>query len=221
MLLEQLHYGPAQGEVGIKNNRGVVRQGFLGKVLATYHPSAVLRQWTLRPIFIADLQKAVRESEFPELRKPKRRIYIKPSFQDLLDFEAAHFPQAEKLACDIETKQNQITCIGFSPTPELAIVIPFFLHSGENYWPTLREEVEVWELIRRWLATYPTVYQNGVYDMSYLWRVYGIAAPLASDDTMLAHHAMQPEMEKGLGFLASLYTNEGSWKFMGKGLKHD
>jgi len=31
---------------------------------------------------------------------------------------------------------------------------------------------------------------------------------------MLLHHAMQPEMEKGLGFLGSLYTNEPSWKFM-------
>jgi hypothetical protein len=57
--------------------------------------------------------------------------------------------------------------------------------------------------------------------MTFLWKVYGIPAPKACDDTMLAHHAMQPEMEKGLGFLASLYTDEASWKSMGKGLKHD
>jgi hypothetical protein len=27
---------------------------------------------------------------------------------------------------------------------------------------------------------------------------------------------MQPEMQKGLGFLASIYTNEASWKHMRK-----
>jgi hypothetical protein len=31
---------------------------------------------------------------------------------------------------------------------------------------------------------------------------------------MLMHHAYQPEMEKGLGFMGSVYTNEGSWKLM-------
>jgi hypothetical protein len=31
---------------------------------------------------------------------------------------------------------------------------------------------------------------------------------------MLLHHALQPESEKGLGFLGSVYTNEASWKLM-------
>jgi hypothetical protein len=31
---------------------------------------------------------------------------------------------------------------------------------------------------------------------------------------MLLHHSMQPELEKGLGFLGSVYTDEPSWKFM-------
>jgi len=29
---------------------------------------------------------------------------------------------------------------------------------------------------------------------------------------MHAQHSLQPEMEKGLGFLGSIYTNEGAWK---------
>ena len=37
-----------------------------------------------------------------------------------------------------------------------------------------------------------------------------------ADDTMLMHHAMQPEMEKGLAFLGSVYTDEASWKFRRK-----
>ena len=29
---------------------------------------------------------------------------------------------------------------------------------------------------------------------------------------MLAHHALQPESAKGLGFMGSIYTDEGAWK---------
>lgn len=210
------------GEMGIRQSRGVCRLSASGrKVLPTYHPQAVVRQWTLRPIVIADLQKAVAQSAFPEYVRPERHICIPETIPELLAFEQEHFASAPKLACDIETKQEQITCIGFSPDPSYALVIPFFRHDGSNYWQTREEEREAWKIITRWLATYPTVYQNGIYDMSFLWRVYGIPAPLATSDTMLMHHALQPEMDKGLGFLASLYTDEPSWKQMGKGLKHD
>jgi hypothetical protein len=34
------------------------------------------------------------------------------------------------------------------------------------------------------------------------------------DDTMLMHHALQPESNKGLGFLGSVYTDRSSWKTM-------
>jgi uracil-DNA glycosylase len=210
------------GEIGIRSARGVTRLSHSRrKVVPTYQPGAVLRQYNLRPIVIADLCKAKEQSAFPEYQPPERRIHIAEGLRDLFAFAAEHFTAGTKLACDIETKQEQITCIGFSPDPSLALVIPFFRHDGSNYWPTHGEELAVWNLIREWLATYPTVYQNGVYDISYLWRVYGIPAPLACDDTMLLHHALQPEMDKGLGFLASLYTNEPSWKQMGKGQKHD
>jgi hypothetical protein len=33
---------------------------------------------------------------------------------------------------------------------------------------------------------------------------------------MLLHHAIHPEMRKGLGFLGSIYTDEPSWKLMRK-----
>ena len=44
----------------------------------------------------------------------------------------------------------------------------------------------------------------------------GIACRGAAEDTMLLHHALQPEMEKGLAFLGSVYTDEATWKFMSK-----
>lgn len=215
---------------GIRSIRGATtltcpaiteRLGRSYKVLPTYHPAAVAREWSLRPIVIADLDKARRQSDVPEFRRPSREIWLRPTLIDLANYERDYIVPADSLAADIETKQDQITCIGFAPSISTAIVIPFFLESGQNYWPSLQEELAAWSYVRHWLATKSTTFQNGLYDINFLWSRYGIPVPLASEDTMLLHHAMQPEMEKGLGFLGSVYTEEASWKAMGKGKKHD
>lgn len=215
---------------GIKQIRGAVavvhpsiaeRCGRVIKVLPTYHPAAVARQWNLRPIVLNDLDKARRESATPEYTRPSRQIWIKPTIEDLQTFEKLHILPAERIAPDIETKQDQITCVGFATSPSTAIVIPFFTESGLSYW-SADDEITAWGYVRRWLAMKPSVFQNGLYDMNFTWSRYGIPTPLAAEDTMLLHHAWQPEMEKGLGFLATLYTDEASWKFMRKGgMKHD
>ena len=58
----------------------------------------------------------------------------------------------------------------------------------------------------------PKVFQNGLYDIHRLWRGYGLAVRNAEHDTMLLHHALQPESPKGLDYLGSIYTNEAAWK---------
>jgi uracil-DNA glycosylase len=214
---------------GIKNIRGAVattpdkvtaRLGRPFKVLPTYHPAAIARQWSDRPVCLSDLDKAKRESDSPEVRRPAREIWTAPNLLDLATFEREHILPASILSVDIETWGNQITCIGFAPSPQVALVIPFILNGGKSYWAT-GEELTAWNYIRRWLATKKSLFQNGMYDIQFLWRSYGIPVPLAAEDTMLLHHAWQPEMQKGLGFLASLYTDEASWKHMRKGANHD
>lgn len=212
---------------GIKAIRGAAtstapevskRLGRPFKILPTYHPAAIAREWSLRPVALNDLDKAKNEASYPEIRRPSRKIFTAPTLQDLADYERDYIIPADELAADIETKGDQITCIGFAPDPWSAIVIPFYAPSypGCNYWPTLEDELAAWAFVRRWLALYPTVFQNGMFDIHFLWRRYGIPALKARKDTMLIHHAMQPEMEKGLGFLGTLYTSEASWKFMRK-----
>lgn len=215
---------------GIRSIRGATtvtcvavteRLGRSYKVLPTYHPAAVAREYSLRPIVTADLDKARRQSETPDFHRPSRSIWLRPTLLDLANYEREYIRPAESLAADIETKQDQITCIGFAPSPDTAIVIPFFCENGSNYWPTLQEELAAWGYVRSWLAMKPTTFQNGLYDINFLWSRYGIPVPLATEDTMLLHHAMQPEMEKGLAFLGSIYSEESSWKFMARGKKHD
>lgn len=214
------------GTTGIKTIRGATarssspalcgtRLARSYKVLPTYHPAAILRDWTLRPIVRADLNKAYRNRGSAEITRTEREIWIEPTLGDLLDFER-YILASSRLSIDIETKGDQITCIGFATDPWRAIVIPFYCEgkADKNYWPTRAQEIQAWKIVKRWCKR-PAVFQNGLYDMYRLWKTYGIACN-STDDTMLCHHAMQPEMEKGLGFLGSVYTDEIAWKPMGK-----
>jgi DNA polymerase I-like protein with 3'-5' exonuclease and polymerase domains len=56
------------------------------------------------------------------------------------------------------------------------------------------------------------LFQNGLYDIAFLLRSYGMRVRGATHDTMLLHHALQPESLKGLGYLGSIYTDHGPWK---------
>lgn len=206
---------------GISKIRGTVvgaTQGVPGqKILPTYHPAAILREWSLRHVTVLDFIKAKRESAFPEIKRPERTVYIEPSFEEMEWFFNEHLIPAKRITFDIETMGNQITCIGFAPSPSTAIVIPFYdpRKPKASFYPTLEEELLAWDYVRRVLALpQPKLAQNGLYDVTFLWKGYGIPVVNFDDDSMLCHHALQPECEKGLGFLGSVYTNEASWKIM-------
>src|SRR6185437_13267546 len=186
------------------------------KYLCTYHPAAVLRQWDLRPVTIADLSKAAREAEYPEIRRPNCEIWIEPTLDDLEAFYERYISLARILAVDIETVGNRITCIGFAPRRDVALVIPFddARAKGRSFWPDVRAEGAAWAFVRRVLEdrTIAKVFQNGLYDIAFLWRSVGIRVLGAEEDSMLLHHALQPEALKGLGFLGSIYSSYGAWK---------
>lgn len=232
-LLGQTKISALRGTVNWSDRLGL-------KVLPTYHPAAVLRQFSWRPTVIADLQKANRESNFPEIRRPERWITIPAPTQEGLDEIKTWLsdPEIKRLACDIETVRGQISIIGFAKTRSLSLVVPFrdchskngklvdigaisrFIgadNSGVNYWPTSDLESSAWHLCSTALESkrIELIFQNGIYDMSYFLKM-GIHPRAATDDTMLWHHAEYPELPKSLGFLGSLYLNEVSWKQMNR-----
>src|SRR5262245_4017166 len=79
------------GSTGISSIRGTTAgsshtaTGY--KVLPTFHPAAVLRQWDLRATVVMDLLKAKREATFPDVRRPERSIWIQPTIEDLHEFK--------------------------------------------------------------------------------------------------------------------------------------
>lgn len=209
------------GQTGVGNLRGVVAASVLGdyKVIPIYHPAAVLRQYSLRSTTILDLKKAKRESEFREIKTPPFEIWIEPNLADLGEFRRQYLDRAESISIDIETGKSQITCVGFGCTVdgiERALVIPFVdrRKPDNSYWPSKAAERWAWEFVKEICGNdKPKELQNGLYDQQYLYK-FSCPVRNAVRDTMLLHHSMQPELPKGLGFLASVYTDFPSWKDM-------
>ena len=206
---------------GITKIRGTVTRsipinGRSYKVLPCIHPAAILRQWELRHVTVLDFAKGKIESAFPEIKRPARTVFMEPSLEDLQWFEDNHINHARELSIDIETHGRQITCIGFAPTVSECLVLPFTdsRKPGNNYWPSLEDELIALGYMRRWLNSHhKKTLQNGLYDLQFIWK-YGMTVTNCEDDTMLCHHSLQPESPKGLGFLGSVYTSEPAWKMM-------
>lgn len=208
------------GRTGIKAMRGAVTESTLVpglKVLPTWHPAAVMRDWSLRPSCVLDLEKALTESRFAAVVRPSRFLWLDPTLEDLEYFWLQFLMHADCISVDIENPHETISCIGFAPTPYLALVVPFEDPGkpGWSYWPTAALEKRAWGWVRKVLASsVPKIGQNfGSYDILHLWR-HGLRVNNFTDDTMLLHHSLQPEESKDLGFLGSLYANDSAWKLL-------
>lgn len=209
------------GTSGITSLRGVISPSTLIprlKVMPTFHPSAVLQKWENRVIVVADFMKAKKEKNFPEIIRPEREYLIQPTIEEMLWWKEKYALPASHLAVDIETFRGHIDMIGFASSPQHAMAVQFF--SKANLTSTFHspeEEVEARKIVQELLALpCAKIFQNGLYDMRYLAHE-GFFVRNPREDTMLLHHSLYPELPKGLGFLASIYTNEAAWKLLNKG----
>ena len=186
------------------------------KVLPTYHPALILRQWPHRTICISDLEKARVEATDPTFTPDSAELWLSPSLEDMETFRARFLARATHVATDVETKKGQITCVSFAPSPTISLCVPFW-QDGPNphYWPTEAAEVAAWRWCTEVLEDPATVkvLQNGLYDVQYFYK-HGIRPQNCTADTMLQHHSLYSELQKGLGFLGSVYCNVPSWKKM-------
>ena len=209
--------GVLTGQFGITKSRGAITESTMVpgvKVLGTFHPAAVLRNWSHRVVVLADLIKAKREGEFPQIIRPKREVWIEPTLADLPKYWNKYLSKSKLISIDIETAHGQITCISFAPDRAHSLVIPFVNKSSPtySYWPDVASEVEAWKFVRDVCAcSTPKLLQNGVYDFQWLYQM-DIPIKYYYEDTLLLHHSLYPELPKSLGFLGSVYTNEAAWK---------
>lgn len=185
------------------------------KVLPTFHPDTSIKDWSLRPFIVSDLRKAVKEAEFAEIRRPKRRIHLIEGVDCLKSVLPNLMAPGALLSVDVETKHEQITCIGLAWSAQDTVVVPLRAQDGAALIWTLDEEARLWQILKTVLENPATskVFHNASYDLQYLMR-HEVYVRGEIHDTMFMAHSTQPEWPKSLGFLGSLYCNESSWKLL-------
>ncbi len=219
------------GAWGVTKWRGsMLGGGTSPKIIPTYHPAAVLRQWAWRAITIQDLKRVRKESESRiYLTKPDWHFQIRPSFSRVLDvLQTLHHwlesPESESgwwdrwIDFDLETRAGHIACAGLSWSRTDALVIPLMCtESNDGYWLPEEEAQIVWWLYR--VLTHHQVkvrWQNGLYDAQYTWRHWHFV-PQGGQDTMISQHSLFGSQEKSLAFQASMYCDHYVyWKDDGK-----
>ena len=217
------------GQWGITSWRGSVMECDLPlaldyklKVVPTYHPSTIMRQWSWRQIAIHDLRRAVTQSKFRGIIRPDYKFVIRPDYSTVVTILHQLYQQVcerpGKLSVDIETRAGHIACVGIAWSPTEALCIPLMcVERADGYWPVEHEAAIAYALYK--LLTHPNaevIGQNFSYDMQYFVR-HLLFLPNLRRDTMLAQHSMFSNMQKGLDFLSSMYCEEHLyWKDEGK-----
>lgn len=216
-------------KVSISKWRGSILETTLTpglKVIATYHPAHILRNWDYKVVAELDLRRCREQSAYADVRRKKRELVLGPSRADT-ERLVADLSKADWLAVDIECFETpsgwRLACCGFADSAGRAVVIP-----NDSDWQK--------EAIRS-LCGCPAkkILQNGTFDKTVLEEE---SIPLVNFawDTMLAHHSMYPEcasgddemakldnkkkkqgaLPKGLSFLTSIYTDIPFYKDDGK-----
>lgn len=175
------------------------------KVIPTLHPSAVVRDKSLIPIFDGDIARIVSDSKFRDLRLPQRHFVIDPrgtELRECVDLLA----NSPLISSDIESVKNSthILCVGFAPSTDLAICIVY------------RQDAECQNAINDILnCDAKKIFHFGTFDTEML-HLNGHETKNYYWDTLTAAHVINPELPRGLDFLTSTYTREPYYKQSGR-----
>lgn len=215
---------------GIHDWRGSILESTMVpgmKVIPTFHPSYILQEGANdQGTFETDLARVLRESEFPEIRRPVKELIIDPQgaqrdevmdrllHQPLPDYAQERLGVKTMITTDIEYVKNNLLCVGMTSGRDWAAVIP------------IRDAGDL-EFCRGALESgVPIAAQNSMFDCSILewWYRLDLFKHLTYD-TMLAAHAINIELPKGLDYLVSIYTDQPyyksmvDWKLIKRGLQ--
>lgn len=191
------------GYTGISDWRGSIIDARSGlapekKVVATYHPAAILRKYSWMAIFDLDLARVKEQSAFPHINRLEKNLVVNPQGMDREYWRQYLLDNGDILTFDIEQMRENLFSISFAVDKDNAVCIRTKT-SADIDWCR--------ELL---LSGKGLCAQNGMFDCSMLeyWhRMPGIIRSL-KHDTMLASHAAYIELPKDLGFLCSVYTEQ-------------
>lgn len=174
------------------------------KVIPSLHPSYIFQQQVNLPTFHWDMRRIISDSEFRDLRYTKREYIINPKGIELEQW-TEKLCAADILGSDIESTYDatEIICIGFAPSPNLAVVI---------FLDTLHARNCVQRILS---SSAKKIFHFGIYDrLALLEHEFEIEGPFA--DTYIAQQTLFPELPNSLSYLTSIYTREPYYKTEGR-----
>lgn len=204
------------GGSGIDSWRGFVVPCTLApdyKVVPTFHPKDLFKQWANRFELVHDLKRARKESAFAGLATPKGISHIRPSLQQFVDY-TKNIKKGDRVTVDIETRRGHTACIGLCHKGE-AMCIPLMESGRGDYWP-FQDELLIIQTLRWLFLNCFIIMQNGSYDSQYNAK-HWLVRKSADWDTAISHHVCFPGLLKRLDYLATIYCEQPRrWKEDGK-----
>ena len=210
MFGEDLTLTEAEKKAGITVLRGSTYiytdlRGREIKVIPTIHPAAVMRTQKWEKRVKRDWRVVEEESHTRGYKPPKRNHIAKPIQFELDKFvdQVRLATQDDRMAIDIETWGNTLSCIGFTLSPDCSMTLPLVTKDEKKfYWPYV---------LYLCGCEVPKVLQNGLFDWYWLDH-YGVTLNNYIYDTMAMHHCIDPVESHDLAFLASYFTRQNYWK---------
>lgn len=200
---------------GVSRHRGYVYKKDERVVLPTYHPSYLMRgSFEEIPTSIADLRKA-RRIAFDGLEEVRPNFVLEPKLADLRRFAERVIKKKALLGVDIETtslipERGEIIVVGLAESGKSAFSVPLLRKGGRKYWQPAEEKIAR-RLLADVLASCPCVVQNALFDPAFLAH-HGMPIARLEHDTILLHHALNPELPHRLSYIASIYASIPYWK---------
>jgi uracil-DNA glycosylase family 4 len=195
------------GRSGVTSWRGSILATPYGKVVAAIHPAAVLREYKQWVLLRFDALRARQESEDATLTLPQRTLELDLSADEICN-RLDNWPAGQLLSFDIEGGLDAFPCCSVAGTPNHGFIIAWSRHS----------EVEQGRIASSlscclYSNAIPKCLQNSLYDRFVLAYGYNILIRNVHEDTMLKQWEVYPELPKGLGTIASIWTREPFYKF--------
>jgi uracil-DNA glycosylase len=198
-----------RGTTFICNDENSPFRGY--KCVSARHPRDILKDWGDSPLFAMDVVRACTQAEFPDLRQTKRMAETNLTSGEVVN-RLQSIPKGVLISFDIEGGVEQgIICVSISTHPQSAFIIPF-----QDYDPATKAFVMT--EFNRIMAdpAYPKVLQNSLYDQFVMAWVLKLPVRGIVHDTMLSSWEIYPELPKGLGVQASIWTDQPFYKFQRK-----
>ncbi len=211
--------------VGISKWHGSVLESTLIpglKVVPTFHPATFIPpkfNFLNKPQIVEDMIRAKHESEYKQIKRINRTVYIKPSFDKATAFLNHCYEvglRGQTIDLDIEVINGEVDCISFAYSPESAICIPF-RYSNNDYF-TVEQELEIMLLVCRIISSGRIAKRgaNFIFDTQFLFDKYGIVPRGELHCTQIAQKIAFPDLPAGLDSVCRMWTDIPYYKEDGK-----